>query len=252
MCRGCLCRTLCWLICLFRALNASKCFTCFVQARGGLSTSLPCGQDLAGVWGPLAAEQQRQRLRASGGGVPGHASVDDLALSRAGAAAGGRKRVSFSLPNSPRRGAADLSAPAPHASRQPPPLNLAGLAGRLQVQPPRGSAEGGANNSNQHGSAGGGVGGSSAAQYLPQLSPVLEALLGNVPTPLPHGVALAQPADGADLADDDLADMAGYSRWAFAGGWAVGVAVVAVVECRAVTQVRPGGQVEQLSLSPMQ
>jgi hypothetical protein len=197
-----------------------------VQARGGLSASLPCGQDLAGVWGPLAAEQQRQRLRASGGSAAGHASVDDLALPRAGAAAGGRKRVSFSLPNSPRRGAADLSAPgtATHVSRQPPPLNLAGLAGRLQVQPPRGSAEGGTNNSTNHSSAGGGIGGgvavSSAAQYLPQLSPVLEALLGSVPTPLPPGVALAQPAGRASLAAGDLADMAGYSRWVFAGGWA--------------------------------
>lgn len=172
----------------------------FQAQAQGLRASFIVSQGSGSAWGPLAA--QHERLRASTGtGTAGrllrHASVDDLALPSARPAssgAGAGKRVSFSVPASPRHHGAD-------AASRPAPLDLRGVSGRLQAQRSADAAVGG-----------GGAGVGRPARYQ-QLSPVLEALLGSVPTPAPaRGLGEAGPAGSHELAADDLADMAGCSR----------------------------------------
>lgn len=128
---------------------------------------------------------QQERLHASTGlGGPLRHASVDDLALPRASSVAGSKRVAFSLPASPRHS----------TGSRPLPLNLQGLTGRLQA----------------HQSA-------DAARHQ-QLSPVLEALLSSVPTPAPPTGA------SADLAADDLADMADCSRWdraeGFGGKWA--------------------------------
>lgn len=221
-------------VCIALLLVTSGSLRC-VQSQLRLSASFACGDLPSAAWGPLAA-QQRQFQQLRGNHSLRHASVDDLALPRGlpGAAAGARKHVSFSVPNSPRR--ADL-----------PPLDPRDLAARLQAQPLRASFEA------RHGSGSGGAAGSSLplpsyqqtqARPQEQLSPVLEALLSSVPTPFVHG----QPGPGlagapatavrSMLDADDLADLGDYTR-------CVGVGV----GLRACLHV-PGDCLQQARVSP--
>lgn len=163
----------------------------------GMRASFAVSQGSGSAWGPLAAQQER--MRASTGGGAGrplrYASVDDLALPSARpASSGAGKRVSFSVPASPHRLGADA--------------DLSSMPGRPQAQQPADAAVVGW----------GAAGAAGRAARYQQLSPVLESLLGCVPTPAPAG-----PAGSQELAADDLADMAGCSR---CGRWGACVCVV--------------------------
>lgn len=152
----------------------------------GLSANFIVSQGSGSAWGPLAAQG---RLLNSSAGILRHASVDAVALQHAAKAAAlppppGTKHVSFSVPGSPRHAA---------AAPRPTPLNLRGLTGRLQLHQQQ-----------------------QQVRRQPQqqaLSPVLEALLSSLPTPAPAPrVEEHIGRTAAELAADDLADMATYSR----------------------------------------
>lgn len=179
-----------------------------MQTSQGLSASFCYGQGPSTAWGPLAAQQQGLLQLAQAGRLVRHTSVDEGMLASAAAAsltAHGARRVAVSLPASPRR-----AAGSPPAARRPPPLlNLHGVGDRLQLTAQRTApaAAAGRRRASSRGST------QSAAygkqQSEPQLSPVLEALAPSVP-------ALVLPAqhEQAELAAEDLADLAGLSRWA--------------------------------------
>lgn len=117
------------------------------------------------AWAPLAAK----RHRAGAGGLRHVVSVDAATLQRDAAAAQAAhatpQRVAFSMPASPRGGA---------GARPPQPLNLRGVAGRLQVHQRAQEAA------------------QQRQRQAPQLSPVLEALLDSVPTPYAAHLPAAQ------------------------------------------------------------
>ncbi|KAI3430710.1 hypothetical protein D9Q98_005298 [Chlorella vulgaris] len=164
------------------------------QAQLRLSASFDCSElPRADAWGPLAAQRELLQLQASAAQL--RISADDLVLPDRPAAslAGGLRRAAVSLPASPRRSAGGRAAGLP-------PLDFRSMAGR----PPLWQQQ---------------------QQQQQQLSPVLEALLGSVPSPFAPGRAqaaaagtdrmllgsVAQPIfGGLEVESEDLVDLTDY------------------------------------------